>query len=210
MANNNNFNEYATKTIGEAYWELDEETCFLGVILDELNKAAHQIIKDNEKASEQEAEIAAAFGSEILDELPRREAVEDKLAILNDRARFVTALGNFVNFLLKEIDTAEWKSEFRVNGYEDKTVVTILTKRHGIYYLVFTPFGVSFSDKAGDAKDITESSSDFRIVKFGVNEIDVDCVYPSQYKDTFAFAFVKYVQTKFLKLNSDKAEEPEW
>jgi hypothetical protein len=206
-----NFNEYATKEIAAAYWGLDEETCFLGTILDELNKTAHQVIDVDHKASEQEAEISAAFGRDILDELPRREAVDDKLAILDSRARFVTAIRNFVNFLLKEIDKAEWKREFRVNGHEDKTLVTILTSRHGIYHLAFTPFGIFFSDRSADTKAVENGDPTFRIVKFGVGEIDVDCVYPRQYEDNFAFAFAKFVQTKFLKLNkADEEEELEW
>lgn len=202
---NNNLNEYATTEIGQAYWNLDEETCFLGIILDELNKAAHQVIDADRKASEQEAEISAAFGSEILDELPQREAVDDKLAVLDSRARFVTAIGNFINFLLHDINNAEWKRELRINGYEDKTSVTILTGRHGIFYLTFTPYGIFFSNRSADTKAVEAGDPTFRIVKFEVGEIDVDCVYPRQYEDTFAFAFAKFIQAKFLKLN--KADE---
>jgi hypothetical protein len=204
---NNNFNEYATKAIGEAYWNLDEETCFLGIILDELNKTAHHVIDIDHEASEQEAEISAAFGKDILDELPRRESVEDKLEILDSRARFVTSIGNFVNFLLREINEAGWKRDFRINGHEDKTLVTILTGRHGIYHLMFSPNGIFFSDRSADAKAVEAGDPSFRIVKFGVGEIDVDCVYPRQYEDNFAFAFAKFIQAKFCKLNT---EDPKW
>lgn len=206
--------KYNTSAINEAYWGLNENTLFLKGILDFLNKEAGEVIEEYEFEKKSAEEISAAFGTDIAELTQPKPTLqmEDVLAIIDRRVRFVMGLQNFIDFLISEISDAEWVADMKLTPADDSLRISIMTKRHGIYWLVLNRFGIWFTNKNQYAKAVQELDKTHQIVRFEIGQVEAIEVVPIQYGDTFAYAFVKYIQQQFLKNNPQdtEEEEPEW